>query len=49
MKKIFCSGFWIFCECRHKWNGFRSFWLTSTGPGPKLLDGNISLKLFIGN
>ena len=34
----------IFCEWRYKWRTFRPPWPISTGPGPKLLDGSISLK-----
>jgi len=38
--------FWVFCEWCHKWSTFRPLWPTSSGPGPKLLYGSISL---IGN
>jgi len=31
------------CDWRHKWSTFRLLWLTSSGPGPKPLDGRISL------
>jgi len=48
-KKIFFG--WemrIFCEWRHEWRTFRSSWPTSPGPGPKLLNGSILLKLLLG-
>jgi len=38
---------WIFCDWRHKWRTFRPTWLTSPGPGPKPLDGSISLKFLL--
>ena len=46
-KKILGWGLRIFCEWRHKWRIFRPPWPTSPGPGPKPLDGNISLKFLL--
>jgi len=46
-KEIFWLGVRISCECRHKWTTFRPPWPTSPGPGPKLLDGSISLKFLL--
>ena len=39
--------FWTFCEWRHKWSSFKCFSPTSSGPGPKPLDGSISLKFLL--
>jgi len=44
--KIFGFGFQIFCEW-HKWSTFKQLWSTSSGPGPKSLDGRISLKFLL--
>ena len=46
-KNSFWFGFWIFCEWCHKWSTFRPFWPTSSGPGPKPLNGSISLKFLL--
>jgi len=46
-KKFFGWGVQIFCEWRHKWRTFRPPWPTSPGPGPKPLDGSISLKFLL--
>jgi len=45
--KNFCLGVAVFCECRHKWRTFWPPWPTSPGPGPKPLDGSISLKVLL--
>ena len=45
-KKLFGWIMWIFCEW-HKWQTFRPSWPTSPGPGPKPLDGSISLKFLL--
>jgi len=37
----------IFCEWHRKWRTFRLPWPTSPGPGPKLLEGSISLKFLL--
>ena len=39
--------FWTFCEWRHKWSSFRCFLATTSGPGPKPLDGSISLTFLL--
>ena len=44
-KKFFAWGLRIFCEKHYKW---RPFWPTSLGPGPKPLDGSMSLKFLLG-
>ena len=46
-KKFSGWGLWIFCEWHHKWKPFRPPWPSSPGPGPKLLDGSISLKFLL--
>jgi len=43
-KKFFWLGKRIFCELHHQWRTFRPPWPTLPGPGPKPLDGSISLK-----
>ena len=45
--KLLAWGVQIFCERRHKWSTFRPPWPTSPGPGPKPLDGSISLKFLL--
>jgi len=45
--EIYFFGFRFFSEWCHKWSSFRPFWTTSSGPGPKLLDGRISLKFLL--
>jgi len=42
-KKNFVWGWQIFCEWYHKWRAFGPPWPISPGPGPKSLDGSISL------
>jgi len=37
----------IFCEWCHKWRIFRPLCPTSSNPGPKPLDGNISLQFLL--
>jgi len=47
-KKFFGGwGLQIFCEGRHKWSTFKPPWPTSLGPGPKQLDGSMSLKFLL--
>jgi len=46
-KRIFWLGMWVFCQWRHKWRTFRPPWPTLPGPGPKRLDGSISLKFLL--
>ena len=42
-KKFLVEGA-VFCEWRCKWMTYTPPWPTSPGPGPKPLDGSISLK-----
>ena len=46
-KNFFGWGVLIFYEWHHKWRTFRRPWPTSPGPGPKPLDGSISLKFLL--
>jgi len=46
-KEIFLVGRCEFYEWRHKWRTFRPPWPISPDPGPKLLDGSISLMFLL--
>ena len=46
-KSFFWLGVQIFCEWHHNWRTFRPPWPTSPFPGPKPLDGSISLKFLL--
>jgi len=47
LKNFFGRWVQIFWEWRHKWRTFRSTWPTSPSPGPKPLDGSVSLKFLL--
>ena len=47
MKIVFLVLGFRFFVSDHKWNSFKPFWPTSSGPRPKLLDGSISLKFLL--
>jgi len=47
MKIVFLVLGFRFFVSDHKWNSFKLFWPTSSGPRPKLLDGSISLKFLL--